>query len=150
MMRAGPAGPRPSSPGRAPYCGGMSERMLEIVRTADDRFLATVDERRDPVEVTSWDDVRRLRGKHHLVDHWAEGAREAFIDAHGHPFDSWWGSLSAACADALRRDPHGAVPPEHHAEVKRALLHQPRQQGLELEGSSFSPELRAYLAAKQT
>jgi hypothetical protein len=128
----------------------MSERMLEIVRTADDRFLATVDERRDPVEVTSWDDVRRLRGKHHLVDHWAEGAREAFIDAHGHPFDSWWGSLSAACADALRRDPHGAVPPEHHAEVKRALLHQPRQQGLELEGSSFSPELRAYLAAKQT
>ena len=123
--------------------------MLEIVRSSDDRFLATVDERRDVVEVRSWDDVRRLRGKHHLVDHWAEGAREAFIALHGHPFDAWWESLSSACADALRRDPHGAVPAEHHAEVKRTLVHQPRQQGLELEGSSFSAELRAYLAAKQ-
>jgi hypothetical protein len=126
----------------------MSERLLEIARADDGRFLAVPDERRPPVEVTSWDDVRRLRGQFHLVDHWADGDREAFIALHGHPFDDWWAELSAACAAALAGDPAGPVPPEHHVEVKRTLSHQPRQAGLDLQGSSLSAELRAYVAAR--
>jgi hypothetical protein len=126
----------------------MSERQLEITRAADGRFLAVLDERRPPVEVTSWDDVRRLRGRTHLVDHWADGDRAAFIALHGHPFDDWWAELSAACADALAANPDGAVPAEHHVEVKRTLSHQPRQAGLELQGSLLSAELRAYVTAR--
>jgi hypothetical protein len=126
----------------------MSERQLEIARDADGRFLAVLDERRPPVEVTSWDDVRRLRGRTHLVDHWADGDLEAFIALHGHPFDDWWAKLSAACAAALAAHPDGAVPAEHHIEVKRTLSHQPRQVGLELQGSLLSAELRAYVAAR--
>ena len=126
----------------------MSERMLEIARAADGRFLAIGDERQPPLEVTSWDDVRRLRGKTHLVDHWAGDDRAAFIALHGHPFDDWWSSLSEACAAALLADPHGAIPAEHHVEVKRTLVHQQRQTGLELQGSSMSAELRAYVEAR--
>jgi hypothetical protein len=126
----------------------MSERMLEIEQTPDGRFHAVADARYAAVEVTSWDDVRRLRGRHHLVDHWADGALEAFIAAHGHPFDDWWSSLTPACREALAADPHGAVPDAFHTEVKRALAHQPRQRGLELEGSHLSPDLRVYVAEK--
>jgi hypothetical protein len=126
----------------------MSEHMLEIWREADGRFLALPEPRYPPVEVTSWDEVRRLRGRHHLVDHWQGEALAAFIAAHGHPFDDWWQSLSPACASALLADPFGPVPAEHHTEVKRTLLHQPKQKGLELEGSLLSPELRAYVAAR--
>jgi hypothetical protein len=126
----------------------MSERQLEIARDPDGRFLAIGDPRQPAVEVTSWDDVRRLRGKTHLVDHWAGEDRAAFIALHGHPFDDWWASLSPACAAALLADPHGQIPAEHHVEVKRTLNHQARQSGLELQGSSMSPELRDYVAAR--
>ena len=126
----------------------MSERMLEIVRDGEGRFMATADERHPAVEVRSWDDVRRLRGKSHLVDHWADGVRAEFIALHGHPFDDWWGGLTDACLAALRANPHGSVPPEHHDEVKRTLRHQPKQAGLGLEGSSLSAELRAFVVAK--
>jgi hypothetical protein len=126
----------------------MSERMLEIARAQDGRFLAVADERQPPVEVTGWDDVRRLRSRSHLVDHWAPGDREAFIALHGHPFDDWWAELSAACAAALAAHPDDAVPAEHHVEVTRTLRHQPRQAGLDLQGSSLSAELRAYITAR--
>ena len=126
----------------------MSERMLEIVRDADGRFLATVDDRFAPIEVTTWNDVRRLRGKNHVVDHWAPGVREAFIELHGHPFDDWWAALSPACAQALLVHPYGEIPTQFHSEVKRTLSHQPRQPGLELQGSSFTRELQDYIAAK--
>lgn len=122
--------------------------MLEIARDADGRFIATVDERRPPVVVDSWDDVRRLRNSTYLVDHWSDDDLAAFIAQHGHPFDQWWDGLSEACAAALVASPSGAVPVEHEAEVKRTLSRQPRQAGLELQGSSFSPALRAYLEAK--
>ncbi len=127
----------------------MSERMLEIARRPDGCFVATFDDKSGPVEVSSWDDVRRLRGKTHLVDHWSAADLEAFIALHGHPFDDWWASLSPGCAAALLSDPHGAVPAEHHREVKRTLSHQPRQRGLGLEGSLLSGELRAFVQAKR-
>ena len=126
----------------------MSERFLEIVQQADGRFLASFDDRQPAVEVTSWDDIRELRGRRHLVDHWAAGDLQAFIERHGHPFDDWWGGLTDACLAALRANPHGSVPPEHHDEVKRTLRHQPKQAGLGLEGSSLSAELRAFVVAK--
>jgi hypothetical protein len=107
-----------------------------------------VDPRQAPVEVRSWDDVRRLRGRTHLVDHWSDADLAAFIAAFGHPFDQWWSELSEACARALTADPSGPVPTEHHAEVKRTLNRQPRQSGLGLDGSSFTPQLRDYVASK--
>lgn len=126
----------------------MSERMLEIVRDSDEQFRATINDRRPRVVVVSWDDVRRLRNQTHLVDHWSDDDLAAFISLHGHPFDRWWSELSPACAEALVADPRGAVPDVHQAEVKRSLSRQPRQAGLELQGSSFSPALRAYVEAK--
>jgi hypothetical protein len=126
----------------------MSERLLEIVRQSDGRFLASFDDGQSAVEVSSWDDIRRLRGKRHLVDHWAEGDRQAFIEQYGHPFDDWWDQLTAPCAEALMADPNGPVLPQHHEEVKRTLRHQPQQVGLGLEGSSLTEEVRAYVAAK--
>lgn len=126
----------------------MSERLLEISRQPDGRFLASIDDTQPAVEVSSWDDIRRLRGRLHVVDHWAADDRAAFIEANGHPFDDWWGQLSAACAEALMADPHGPVPTQHHDEVKRSLRHQPQQAGLGLEGSSLSAELRAFVAGK--
>ena len=126
----------------------MSERMLEIARDAYGRFMATIDDRRPQVEVGTWDDVRRLRQQTYLVDHWADGDLDAFVALHGHPFDRWWSELSAACAAALLASPSAAIPPEHEAEVKRSLGRQPKQVGLELQGSSFSPALRAYVEAK--
>jgi hypothetical protein len=126
----------------------MSERMLEIVRDGEGRFLATADERHPAIEVSSWDDVRRLRGKTHLVDHWADGVRDEFIALHGHPFDDWWATLTPACAKALREHPHAEVPPAFQSEVKRAITHQAKQAGLELSGSSLSRELQEYVAAR--
>ena len=101
-----------------------------------------------PVSLDSWDDVRRLRNSTYLVDHWSDDDLAAFIEQHGHPFDQWWDGLSEACAAALVADPGGPVPAEHQDEVKRTLSRQPRQAGLGLDGSSFSPALRAYVAAK--
>lgn len=126
----------------------MSERLLEIARDADGRFMATIDDRRPQVEVGTWDDVRRLRNQTYLVDHWAEGDLDAFVALHGHPFDRWWSELSEAAAAALVASPSGSLPVEHEAEVKRSLSRQPKQAGLELQGSSLSPALRAYIEAK--
>jgi hypothetical protein len=126
----------------------MSERLLEISRQPDGRFLANFDDGQPAVEVSSWDEIRELRGRRHLVDHWAEGDREAFIERYGHPFDHWWGQLTAACAEALLADPDGPVPPQHHDEVKRTLRHQSDQAGLGLEGSRLTAEVRAFLAEK--
>jgi hypothetical protein len=126
----------------------MSERFLEIVRQPDGRFLASFEDGQPPVEVSSWDDIRRLRGRRHLVDHWAPADREVFIERYGHPFDDWWDQLTDACAQALLANPKGAVPPQHHDEIKRTLRHQSQQAGLGLEGSSLSTELRAFLAEK--
>jgi hypothetical protein len=126
----------------------MSERLLEIVRQPDGRFLATFDEAQPAVAVSSWDDIRRLRGRRHLVDHWTEDDLLAFIELHGHPFDAWWDQLTVACAEALLADPTGRVPPAHHDEIKRTLRHQPQQAGLGLEGSSLTAEMRAFVAEK--
>lgn len=126
----------------------MSERFLEIVRQPDGRFLASFDDGQPAVEVSSWDDIRRLRGRRHIVDHWAQDDREAFIGQYGHPFDDWWDQLTAACAEALTADPNGPVPPQHHDEVKRTLRHQPQQAGLGMEGSSLTAEVRAFVADK--
>ncbi len=126
----------------------MSERRLEIARQPDGRFLASADGGATTVEVSSWDDIRTLRDKRHLVDHWADGDQQAFIDQHGSPFEDWWRLLSPACAEALMADPRAAVPVEHDDEVKRTLRHQPRQAGLGLEGSGLSAQLRAFVAEK--
>jgi hypothetical protein len=126
----------------------MSERFLEIARHEDGRFLASFADGEPAVEVSSWDEIRRLRGRAHLVDHWAGDDRQAFIERYGHPFDDWWHQLTAACAEALIADPNGSVPPQHHDEIKRSLRHQPQQKGLGLEGSSLTAELRAFVAEK--
>jgi hypothetical protein len=126
----------------------MSERLLEIALQPDGRFLATFDDGQPAVEVSSWDDIRELRGRRHLVDHWSGDDRQAFIERHGHPFDDWWEQLTAACAEALAADPNGAVPAQHHDEVKRTLRHQAKQAGLGLDGSSLTAEMRAFVAAK--
>jgi hypothetical protein len=128
----------------------MSERLLEIARAADGRFLAVHDPRLPAVVVTSWDDVRRLRGRSHLVDHWSAQDLAAFIAEHGHPFDDWWASLSAESRAALKADPHGPVPGVHHDEVKRTLARQSKQAGLGLQGSALTPELAAYVASTPT
>jgi hypothetical protein len=126
----------------------MSERLLEIARQPDGRFLASFDDGEPAVEVTSWNDIRRLRGRRHIHDHWAGDDRQAFIEQYGHPFDDWWDQLSDACAEALAADPNGPVPPQHHEEVKRTLRHQSQQTGLGLEGSRLTAEMQAYVAEK--
>lgn len=127
----------------------MSERFLDVARQPDGRFLASsFDDGQPTVEVTSWEDIRRLRGKRHLVDRWSGDDRSAFIAEHGHPFDDWWAQLSAPCADALMAETSGVVPEQCDAEVKRTLRHQPRQSGLGLDGSVLSNELRAFVADK--
>ena len=123
----------------------MSERLLEVVRRPDGRFWATFDEGEPALEVSSWDDVRTLRAKRHLVDHWAGDDRKAFIEQHGHPFDDWWDQLSVGCADALMAAPTQSIPAAWLDEVKRTLRHQPRQAGLQLDGSRLSAELTAFV-----
>jgi hypothetical protein len=125
----------------------MSERPLEVVRQPDGRFLASSPGEVD-VEVNGWEDVRRLRGKRHLVDHWTDADRLAFIELHGHPFDAWWSQLSAAAAASLMADPSGPVAPEHIEEVKRTLRHESRQAGLGLDGSRLTEEAQAFVASK--
>ena len=124
----------------------MSERLLEVARQPDGRFLATFEDGEPAVEVFGWDDIRKLRDKRHLVDHWAGQDRDAFIEQHGHPFDDWWAELSPACAEALMAEPAGAVPAAFQDEVKRSLRHQPKQSGLGLDGSSLTPEAREFVA----
>lgn len=126
----------------------MTERLLEVARRTDGRFWASFDESQPAVEVSSWDEVRALRAKRRLVDHWAGEDRQAFIDQHGHPFDEWWSQLTVGCAGALMADPEDAVPTAFLDEIKRTLRHQPRQAGLQLDGSRLSAELSAYVVDK--
>jgi hypothetical protein len=123
----------------------MSERILEVAQRPDGRFWASYDERRPAVEVSNWDDIRAIRARRHLVDHWAGEDRQHFIDQHGHPFDHWWDQLTPECAGALMADPTEPVPADHLDEVKRTLRHEPRQAGLEMHGSWLSAELTAFV-----
>jgi hypothetical protein len=125
----------------------VSERPLEVVRQPDGRFLASSPGEVD-VEVKSWADVRRLRGKRHLADHWTDEDRRAFIELYGHPFDAWWSQLSPAAAASLMADPSGSVAPEHIEEIKRTLRHESRQTGLGLDGSRLTQETQAFVASK--
>lgn len=126
----------------------MSERALEISRLPDGSFVAAFDDTDPPVPVASWADVRRLRARHRQEDHWAQGAREAFIAEHGHPFDDWWASLAPEVQQALLVDPAGPVPPAYAEAVKRSLRSEPGRDGLRLDGSSFTPQVREFLATK--
>jgi hypothetical protein len=126
----------------------VSERLLEIVRQPDGRFLATFDDDRPAVPVASWADVRRLRDRHHQNDHWTGEDRAAFIAAYGDPFDDWWDSLPAAVRAALMADPHGPVPPEHAEELKRSLRKESGRDGLRVEGSSLTAAVQAYVARR--
>lgn len=126
----------------------VSERQIEIVQLADGAFAATFDDRLPAAPVTSWADVRALRARHRQQDHWAPGAYDAFVTAHGHPFDHWWSSLDPAVRAALIDDPSGRVPAAHADAIKRSLRSEPGRDGLRLDGSSFANEVRDYLAAK--
>jgi len=124
----------------------MSERLLELSRLPTGQFVATFADDADPVEVSSWADIRRLRRRHYLTDRWSETDLEEFIKLHGHPFDDWWAGLSEACRDALMDNPHGAIPHKYSAEIARSLRYSPV--GLGLEGSFFSPQGRAFIERK--
>ena len=126
----------------------MSERALEVVQLPDGSFAATFDDRDPAVTVSSWADIRRLRARHRQEDHWAPGVREAFVAAHGHPFDDWWASLGPEVQQALLADRDGPVPPAYADAVKRSLRSEPGRDGLRVDGSSFTPEVREFLATK--
>lgn len=126
----------------------MSEHLLEIAQLADGSFAATFDDRYPAVPVTSWAEVRRLRGRHRQQDHWAPGAHDAFVAVHGHPFDDWWESLAPEVRAALLVDPDGPVPPAYAEAVKRSLRSENGRDGLRLDGSSFSTQVREFLRAR--
>jgi len=126
----------------------VSERELEIVQLTDGSFAATFSDRDPAVTVTAWADIRRLRARHRQEDHWAPGVREAFIAAHGHPFDDWWASLGPEVQAALLADRDGPVPPAYADAVKRSLRSEPGRDGLRVDGSSFTTEVREFLATK--
>ena len=126
----------------------MSEHRLEIAEQPDGTFAATFDDRYPPVPVASWAEVRKLRSRHRQEDHWAPGAHEAFVAAHGHPFEDWWASLAPDVRSALIADPDGPVPPAYADAVKRSLRSENGRDGLRVDGSSFTPEVRRFLAAK--
>ena len=126
----------------------MSEHRLEIAQRPDGTFAATFDDRYPAVPVASWAEIRKLRARHRQEDSWAPGAHEAFVAAHGHPFDDWWESLGPEVQAALLADPEGPVPPAYAEAVKRSLRSETGRDGLRVDGSSFTPEVRAFLAAK--
>jgi hypothetical protein len=126
----------------------VSERFLEVARQSDGSFSATFDDDRPPVQVSGWADIRRLRDRHRLNDHWTGGDRDAFIRTYGHPFDDWFHGLSTSCRDALLADPMGPVPPEHAVALKRSLRHELGRDGLRVEGSFFSAQVREYLTQR--
>ena len=126
----------------------MSERELEIVQLTDGSFAATFSDRDPAVTVTSWADIRRLRARHRQEDHWAPGVRDAFIAAHGHPFDDWWASLGPEVQAALLADRDGPVPSAYADAVKRSLRSEPGRDGLRVDGASFTTEVREFLATK--
>jgi hypothetical protein len=123
----------------------VTERFLEVTRQPDGSFLAAFADDRPPAPVSGWSDIRRLRDRHRLNDHWTGADRDAFIAAHGHPFDDWFDALPASCRDALMADPQGPVPAEYAVALKRSLRRELGRDGLRVEGSFFSPAVRAYL-----
>lgn len=123
---------------------------MEITRQADGAFFAEFADDRPAVPVSTWAEIRRVRSRHRLIDHWAGDDREIFIAGHGHPFDDWWSGLSADCQQALIADPRGGVPPEFAVALKRSLRDESGRDGLRVEGSFFTPEVRDYIAARQT
>ncbi len=140
--------PRREGTSRSAYCRDVSERSLEIARQPDGAFLATFDDRDEPVPVTTWAEIRRLRARHRQEDHWASGDRDLFIAQHGHPFDDWWTSLGTACRDALLADPSGAVPSAYAEEIRRSLRSEPGRDGLRVDGSYFTVEVREFLSQR--
>ena len=126
----------------------MSERLLELARLADGSFVATFADDRPPAVVKGWADIRQLRARHRLNDHWTESDREAFIAEHGHPFDDWWNSLTPTLQQTLIADPRGPIPSTVAVELKRSLRHEPGRDGLRVEGSYFTEPVREYLTAK--
>jgi hypothetical protein len=125
----------------------VSERALEIAQQPDGSFAATFDDRSPAVPVTSWADIRRLRARHRQEDHWADGAYEAFLAAHGHPFDDWWASLDPEVQAGLLVDIDGPVPAAYADAVKRSLRSEPGRDGLRVDGSTFTVQVRDYLRA---
>ena len=123
----------------------MSERALEIALLPDGSFAATFDDRSPAVPVASWADVRRLRARHRQEDHWAQGALEVFVAAHGHPFDDWWASLAPDVRAGLLADVDGPVPAAYAEAVKRSLRAEPGRDGLRVDGSNFTEQVRDYL-----
>ena len=126
----------------------MSERFLELARLADGSFTATFADDRPAVSVEGWADIRRLRDRHHLTDHWIGDDRAAFIARFGDPFDDWWKDLPAEVRQALMAHPDGPVPPEHAERLKRSLRDESGRDGLRVEGSYFTAPVRAYIARK--
>jgi len=127
----------------------VSERALEIAQLPDGSFAATFDDRDPAAPVASWADIRRLRARHRLEDHWAPGAREAFVAAHGHAFDDWWATLGPDVQAGLLAETEGRVPTAYADAVKRSLRSEPGRDGLRVDGSSFTPEVRAFLVLKR-
>jgi len=128
--------------------GRVSERQIEIVQLPDGAFAATFDDRYPAAVVTSWADIRALRARHRQQDHWAPGAYDAFVATYGHPFDHWWVALDPEVREALLADPSGRVPAAYADAIKRSLRSEPGRDGLRLDGSSFTTEVREFLAAK--
>jgi hypothetical protein len=126
----------------------VSERFLEVARQPDGSFLATFDDHRPPVPVSGWADIGRLRDRFRLSDRWTGDDRDTFIARYGHPFDDWWKSLPAASRQALMADPQGPVPAEHAVALKRSLRHESGRDGLRVEGSFFTAEVRDYIAER--
>ena len=126
----------------------MSERALEIAQLPDGTFAATFDDRSPAVAVASWADIRKLRARHRQEDHWPDGVLEAFVAAHGHPFDDWWEALAPQVRAGLLVDPEGPVPTAYAEAVKRSLRAEPGRDGLRVDGSSFTAEVREFLRAK--
>ncbi len=124
----------------------MAERSLELTKNPDGTFSATFDDARAAVQVSSWAEIRRLRVRHRLSDHWTAGDHAEFVAEHGHPFADWWAGLSPECRSALLAAPAGPIPAEFAEELRRSLRHELGRDGLRVEGSFFTPEVRAFLA----
>ncbi len=126
----------------------MSERALELTRRADGVVVAAYDDRHPAEPVVSWEQIRRLRVRHRLADHWAPGLRAEFEAEHGHPFADWWAGLTPGCRETLMRDPSGPVPPAYAEEIRKSLRSEPGRDGLRVDGSYFTDEVQDFLRAQ--
>lgn len=126
----------------------MSERALELTRRDDGVVVAVYDDRHPAEPVTSWEQVRRLRVRHRLADHWAPGLREEFEAEHGHPFADWWAGLSPECRAVLVADPTSPVPAAYAEEIRKSLRSEPGRDGLRVDGSYFTAEVQDFLRAE--